>query len=777
MARASRTLQALVAGHVVAGTTALLVVLASTGDRGLGPAAEFLLLLAGLVAARVVPLPVPRGEQLEDVEVEEPFLVAMLVLLPATGVVTAVLVAAVVGNLARRRAWNKVLFNIGMSATAAALAVGLRAVVVGLAGTSTAAVSLAALLGGLFVVVYEIGNVYAVIAAASRRSFGAVARESLGIGVLVSASGMSVGLALGVATMAAWWAPLTLLMPGVVILILLKNHLQAVRDRHRLNGLLRAATHAHASVEVRAVTEAVLTSARSLLRAGSARLADAPPGSAELGAHILDGEAERWLVVGDRHHLDPFERGEQQLLEGLATIGSAALSNAHLVQRAEHQAVHDPLTGLPNRLLFEDRVSQAAARGARFGEKFAVLFLDIDRFKRVNDSLGHSVGDEILRAAAHRLSDAVRAVDTVARVGGDEFSVLLPGIATHTESAVVTNAILEAMRAPLVVNNRQLFVTASVGIALFPDHGVDHDALMAHADAALLRAKERGRDTSEIYGVDVTTKAAPLLQLEGQLHHAIERGQIWVAYQPLIDLRRGRVTGAEALVRWTHPTLGELSPDEFLPVAEESGLVAQLDTFVLLTACRQAARWNIGRSVAERMHVAVNFSARQLHTASVVDIVTDALAATGLPAELLEIEISERLAGRDSPEVSEVLARLRESGVRVAIDDFGTGYSALSRLDRFPLDNVKIDKSFVSRIVKSGDNAPIVVATIAMAHGLGLTVTAEGVETVAQLDFLRGHGCDVVQGYLLGRPKGGDGVPRSQLELLEAVSEVVGTQP
>jgi EAL domain-containing protein (putative c-di-GMP-specific phosphodiesterase class I) len=333
------------------------------------------------------------------------------------------------------------------------------------------------------------------------------------------------------------------------------------------------------------------------------------------------------------------------------------------------------------------------------------------------------------------------------------------------------------MRDPFLVDERQLFVTASVGVALYPEHGVDYDSLMAHADAALLHAKERGRDTSEVYGVDVTSRAAPMLQLEGQLHHALSRGEIWVAYQPLIDLNRGQVAGAEALVRWTHPLLGELSPDEFLPVAEESGLVAQLDTFVLLTACRQAARWNAGRAAADRLSIAVNFSARQLHTASVVDIVTDALAATGLPPELLEIEISERLAGRDSPEISDVLARLRESGVRVGIDDFGTGYSALSRLDRFPLDNVKIDKSFVSRIVRAGDEAPIVVATIAMAHGLGLTVTAEGVETLAQLDFLRRHGCDVVQGYLLGRPKGGDAVPRSQLKLLDAVTEVAARRP
>jgi EAL domain-containing protein (putative c-di-GMP-specific phosphodiesterase class I) len=259
----------------------------------------------------------------------------------------------------------------------------------------------------------------------------------------------------------------------------------------------------------------------------------------------------------------------------------------------------------------------------------------------------------------------------------------------------------------------------------------------------------------------VSLPAAPRLLLESELHHALERNEIWVAYQPLIDLRRGVATGAEALVRWSHPTLGELGPDRFLPVAEESGLVAELDTYVLLTSCRQAAQWNVGRSGPDRMHVAVNFSARQLHSPRIIDIVTDSLAASGLPPELLEVEVTERLAGRDSPQVPAVLSRLRRLGVRVAMDDFGTGYSALSRLDRFPLDSVKIDKSFVRRIVAAGDEAPIVAATIAMAHGLGLLVTAEGVESVAQLHYLEQHGCDVVQGYLLGRPQRGGARPIS----------------
>ena len=768
MASGSRSLHTLVAANVLAGGLAVTAIVARYGADGVGAVPSFLVLAAALVTAYVVPLPVPRGEQLEDFELEEPFLVAMLVVLPPLGVLAAALTAAIAGNLERRRAPLKIAFNLGKTATAVGLAVAVRQFIRGRGADSPGLAAAAAAAAALVFVGYEVVTVDLAISFADRRPFLAVAGESFGVGALITVSGISIGLALGLASRVLWWAPLTLLPPRVVVLLLLRDHLQALRDRRRLNGLLRAATHAHASVDVRQVTDSVLESAKALLRAREAQIRDAAPALDELGARVADGDSERWLVVSERHHLDPFERGEQQLLEGLATIGSAALSNAHLVDQVQHQGGHDTVTDLPNRLLFEDRVSQAVARGSRFGEGFAVLFLDIDRFKRVNDSLGHSIGDELLRETSARLLAGVRATDTVARAGGDEFTVLLAGIHDSAEPVTVAESILDRLRAPFRIDGRQLFVTASAGIALYPDHGHDHDTLLAHADAALLRAKERGRDTYEVYADEVSLPAAPRLLLESQLHHALERGEIWVAYQPLVDLRRGVVTGAEALVRWSHPTLGELGPDEFLPVAEESGLVAHLDTFVLLTACRQAMLWNANSGAAERLHVAVNFSARQLHSPRIVEIVTDALAATGLAPELLEVEITERLADRDSPHVPTVLGQLRDLGVRVAMDDFGTGYSALSRLHLFPLDSVKIDKSFVRRIVAIGDEAPIVAATIAMAHGLGLTVTAEGVESNAQLDYLRRHDCDFVQGYLLGRPERGGARPVGPGDRLQA---------
>ena len=763
-----RTLRAFVAIAVVLGALSMIAIVGQYAGAGVGPAATFALLAAALVAADVVPLPVPRGEQLEDVEVEEPFLVAMLVLLPPVGILAAAVTATLIGNVRRRRAPLKSMFNLGNTATAVGLAVltrhlALAGIGVELGDSAGADVAAAAAAVVVFVG-YEMASVYTAISIADRRPFLAVAGESFGISSLITVSGISIGLAVGLAGRVAWWAPLTLLAPGVVVLLLLRSHLHALRDRRRLDGLLHAATDAHASIDVRQVTDSVRQSTKLLLRAGDVQIRDQGPTGDELGARVSDGTADRWLVVSERHHLDPFERGEQQLLEGLATIGSAALSNAQLVDRVAHQVVHDPVTDLPNRLLLEDRVSQAVARALRFGERFAVLALDIDRFKRVNESLGHAIGDQLLREASARLLGVVRRTDTVARTGGNEFTVLLANIHDGEEPVTLLESILDRLREPFHIEGRQLFVTASAGLAIYPDHGRTHKSLLDNADAALHRAKDRGRDTYEIYADQVSLPRTRLL-LESDLHHALARGEIWVAYQPLIDLRLGVATGAEALVRWSHPRLGELSPDDFLPVAEESGLVAHLDTFVLLTACRQAMRWNAGRARTERMHVAVNFSARQLHSPRILDIVTDSLAATGLAPSLLEIEVTERLAGRDSPQVPAVLTRLRELGVRVAMDDFGTGYSSLSRLDVFPLDNVKIDKSFVRRIVSAGDDAPIVSASIAMAHGLGLRVTAEGVESPEQLAFLERHGCDVVQGYLLGRPLRGDGSRPARLDV------------
>lgn len=747
-------LHVMVVGHALAGGAAAVAVLARTIETGLGDVPTLATFVVALAIVYAVPLQVPRGEDLEDVEVEDAFLVAMLLVLPPVGLLTATLLASTVGNLARRRPPLKALFNTGMAASAVALAVLVRGVLDPVLGGSLGGDVAVAVLAAVVFVAFEASSVYVAIALATARSFQSVARESAAVGVFVSASGMSLGVVVGLAARSVWWAPLTLLPAMGVVVLLLRNHLKAMRDRSRLAALLRAATEAHASVDVRDVAQSVKESARALLHAESANLRTAPPSAGELGAPIRSGRDQRWLVVGDRHRLDPFEPGDQLLLDGLAAIGSTALDNAHLLQRVQHQAVHDALTDLPNRLLFQDRLGQAVARGDRFGERFAVLYLDVDRFKRVNDSLGHSLGDDLLRHVAHRLREAVRATDTVARMGGDEFTVLLLGIRDDREPVTVAETILERLRAPFYVGERQLFVTASIGVARYPEHGTTYGTLLANADVALYAAKERGRDTYEVFAAETADSGRARLVLEGHLHHALEREEIWVAYQPLVDLRRLAITGVEALVRWDHPTLGALAPDDFLSVAEETGLIAALDAHVLRTACSQVAAWNIDRAPGSALRVAVNLSARQLHSPRLLAMVKESLTTSGLPAHLLEIEVTERLAGREPSGLRTVLQELRALGVQVAMDDFGTGYSALSRLHLFPLDTVKIDQSFVRRIVHPDDDAPIVAATIAMAHGLGLRVTAEGVETTTQLRFLQAHDCDQVQGYLFGRPAG-----------------------
>jgi diguanylate cyclase (GGDEF)-like protein len=422
-----------------------------------------------------------------------------------------------------------------------------------------------------------------------------------------------------------------------------------------------------------------------------------------------------------------------------------------LLNRIRHQALHDALTGLPNQLLFEDRVNQALAQAGRSKSNAAVLFVDLDRFKKVNDNLGHDFGNELLRQVGGRLLGAIRSGDTVARMGGDEFTLLLPRLSQVGDANVVAAKVLDAFRLPFVVGSHQLFITPSVGMAVFPTDGLGYDTLLKHADIAMYRAKGRGGNTYETHSSRVREEVAyPRLALEADLHHALPRKELWVAYQPQVDLRTGRVIGVEALVRWRHAQLGEVGPAEFLPLAEEAGLIDTIDTWVMQAACRQAMAWR--QSGLPPLRVAVNVSGRHLQHPRFAETVIQSLKRSGLVPTQLELEITEGVAVTEMREALDALQRLRGLGVRVAIDDFGTGYSMLSRLRELPLDTLKIDRSFIWEIEDEEHDAPIVTATIAMARSLGLEVVAEGVETEAQLNFLRRHGCQFAQGFLLARP-------------------------
>jgi diguanylate cyclase (GGDEF)-like protein/PAS domain S-box-containing protein len=420
----------------------------------------------------------------------------------------------------------------------------------------------------------------------------------------------------------------------------------------------------------------------------------------------------------------------------------------HAQEQIEYQAYHDSLTGLPNRLLFRDRITVALAHTKRSGRLSAVMFLDLDQFKLVNDTLGHTVGDRLLQVIGARLVNCVRAEDTVARMGGDEFTILLADLGDRRGATAVAQKVLEAVRHPVLIDEHELFVTTSIGIAIFPDDGADAETLLQNADRAMYRAKDIGRDNYQYAKPGRGEALGGRLSLERNLHHAIERNEFVVHYQPMVEIATGRVVGAEALVRWFHPENGLLQPEEFIPLAEETQLIVPLGAWVLRSACTQMKAWHDAGHAWLRL--AVNLSPRQFQDRDLVGTVEEILTATGFPAPFLDLEITESTAMQNAELSLMILNRLKEMGIRISIDDFGTGYSSLSYLKRFPIDTVKIDQDFVRDL--TDDDAAIISAVISMARALNLRVIAEGVETEEQLAFLRREQCSEMQGFLYSQP-------------------------
>ena len=418
--------------------------------------------------------------------------------------------------------------------------------------------------------------------------------------------------------------------------------------------------------------------------------------------------------------------------------------------RREYLAHHDPLTRLPNLSLFHDRVEIELARARRDGSSFAVMFLDLDGFKDVNDSLGHDAGDDLLRAVARRLSEAVREGDTVARVGGDEFTVLCPGVDDAEQARALALGIQQRFAEPMQADLRMLFTSISVGVVVGPADGTTADELIKHADTAMYRAKSAGRCRVQVYTSEMNSSARLRLALEGDLRRAIDHGELSVHYQPKVRAEDHVVVGHEALVRWHHPQLGLVSPAAFVPLAEAKGLIGGIGRWVLTEACQQAQRWvDEGRWTGP---IAVNVSALELVETPLAELVSAALAETGLHPRLLEIELTESALLRDVDATAASIATVRSWGTMVSLDDFGTGYSGLSYLARIPLDRLKIDQSFIRTVHPGVDASPLVEAILGLARGLGLEVVAEGVETEYQAQWLRSRGCDTLQGYLFGRP-------------------------
>jgi diguanylate cyclase (GGDEF)-like protein/PAS domain S-box-containing protein len=438
------------------------------------------------------------------------------------------------------------------------------------------------------------------------------------------------------------------------------------------------------------------------------------------------------------------------VFQGYRGVGRDVTHQRLAEQQVLKLARYDALTHLPNRNMFVEELERTLARARRSGDNFALFFIDLDRFKNINDSLGHDAGDQLLTVMATRLRKLLRGSDLVARLGGDEFVVLLEGGTEPAALSLVARKALAAIAEPVILQGRSFQVTGSIGISVYPQDGSDAAALLKNADAAMYLAKDSGKNTFEFYTAQLAALSAQQFALEADLRAALSRDELQLHYQPKVRLADGELVGMEALLRWQHPQRGLLAPGEFIALAEDSGLILPIGQWVLDAACRQIRAWrDAGLSVPR---CAINLSARQFVTDTLVDDVVQVLAAYALPAEALEVEITESVLMTDPQRANRTLQGLYGLGVHIAIDDFGTGYSSLAYLKRFAAQTVKIDRSFVSGLPADRDDAAITQAVIAMAHSLGLEVVAEGVETQAQMDYLRRMGCNEAQGYHIGRP-------------------------
>jgi diguanylate cyclase (GGDEF)-like protein len=462
------------------------------------------------------------------------------------------------------------------------------------------------------------------------------------------------------------------------------------------------------------------------------------------------GEVLGAFALYSKEVREPNEK-ELQLMELPRRLAGIAIERKEAEDRIHFMANHDALTGLPNRTLLKDRLAQALFYAQRYDRWVAVAFIDLDNFKIINDSLGHNVGDELLKVAAKRMVGCVRSTDTVVRLGGDEFVIVL---FDQPKDADVIAATLQKIRAavgePLRLEGHEVRVTSSLGVAIYPNDAADVDALLGNADAAMYRAKENGRDNFQFYTPDLNTKAHELFKLQEELRNAVVRSEFELLYQPQVDLRTNRVFAVEALIRWRHPKHGVLSPIKFIPLAEESGLIVQIGDWVLHEACRQNKVWQ--DAGMPPITVCVNVSARQFKEKNLTSRVLSALRDSGLSPEWLELELTESLIMQDVERAVATMQELQQLGVKISIDDFGTGYSSLSALKTFPVARLKIDKSFITDVSNDENDRAVACAVISLGQKLNLRVIAEGVETDDQVAFLRENNCDEMQGYHFSKP-------------------------
>lgn len=441
------------------------------------------------------------------------------------------------------------------------------------------------------------------------------------------------------------------------------------------------------------------------------------------------------------------ENGE---LTHYASLFSDISSLKENEERIKHLAYYDPLTALPNRRLFHDRLSMAIAHAHRSSSRLAVMFIDLDRFKLINDSLGHKVGDELLKEVSKRLTQTVREDDTVARMGGDEFVFILSEIDDEEDAVASAHRVIEAITMPIVIDGNELVVTCSIGISVYPTDGESNELLLQNADTAMYRSKDLGRNSYQLYSPTMNARSLEHLVMESGLRSGLENGEFEVFYQPLVDAESQQVKGAEALLRWHHKEMGMIAPSDFIPLAEDTGLIIPIGEWVLRSACQQLKRWSaLGLS---EFKLAVNISVRQFQTLGFIDVAKKIIEEEGVDPASLAFEITESMLMDDVIDSIKRLTAIREMGVTISLDDFGTGYSSLAYLKRFPINTLKIDRMFINDISSERNEGAIVAALISLAHSMDLNVVAEGVEQKCQLEYLRSEGCDTIQGYYFGQP-------------------------
>ena len=763
----ARRVPAFCVAWAVTGALAVVAAVAGTAHPWARPGFAALL-AAAAITLQVAPIRLGHDGQSEYLHLDEAFLVPMAVYLSAPEVAAGLGIAVLAGNLWHRRGWMRTTFNSGQAAATAAVgAIVARAAGAG-SGAFTGRSAAAAVAGVLVYSVLSMLAVATIISLAQSTSFSATLRDGVGVRVATWGSALSLGVLITAAIERRAWVLATAIVPIAMLQFAYRRAFRQYRERRQMERLYEASTAIRATVDSQIVRRELVRAAYELLPTRTARLVAAVDPPEPNGLRVsLDETSDIEVAPADGA---AFDDQDLFMLQALTSVAATALANARFQERLAHQAFHDPVTDLPNRALFLDRLRHAQERMARTATHYAVVFIDLDRFKVVNDSLGHAAGDDLLVQVSRRFRGALRTGDTLARFGGDEFVVLLEDLDDEREAVGIVARLLGSLTEPFPVDERDLVVTASAGVVIGDGTHLGPEECVREGDVAMYRAKARGGGCFEIFRHDLESGALPRLDLELDLRRALADGELEVHYQPVVRTAGQAVVGVEALVRWRHPVRGLVSPAEFVPLAEETGLILPLGQFVLEEACRQIGEWRRARPGLEDFVVSVNLSPRQFRQADLDRQVAAALERSGLDAASLCLEVTEGVMVEDVEAATSTLNRLKALGVRISVDDFGTGYSSLSYLKRFPIDYVKIDRSFVAGLDEKVDSE-IVRSVIRLAAAIGIDVVAEGVENAEQLARLEALGCPLVQGYHIARPQ-----PAAETEAFVAASFLTGSR-